>query len=616
MKSTRIAFAAMIAAMIVIGIAMTFADPTIPERVTERAEAQPMLPTTAPTIAAPAAPTAPATIGTMILSAERDGRWELYAARPDGQWVQITRDYSPARAPALSPDGKQVAFQSHKDGNWELYRLQLDSGQVTRLTNQLAYDGAPSWSPDGTHIAFESYRAGDLDIWVMNADGSGLVNLTPDEPNYDYGPAWSPRGDLIAYTSWATGHKQIFLSSPDGKKQLNLSQNVFDEEQPAWSPDGKQLAFVSNREGCEEVTNAIKLNGCQRHEVYIADFDGTRLINRRQLTFDGSASAPAWSPDGAAIAYVAPRPGQQKLFVVPAKGGMPSALDLGSLWAETASWGNVGVVASVPAANNPPLYVEKPVAAAANQGHPYAMIPLKDVYLAPSWGQLSSRVSNSFLALRARVRQESGIDFLGVLSDMTRDIAYKCGVSCDNLSWHKSGRAVDTRLELTDRSGRNLMETVREDQLGETYWRMYLRTSAQDGTMGEPLKDAPWDWSYHSRAEVAPDQGGVEEALPPRGYYVDFTSLARTYGWERISSHDDPEFDWRSNRLATEYWHYQKTDGMKWYDAVAELYSPSDLAENFGWNHVVKDWQVDEMRLYFKRIPPPPNAWKWYALIP
>ncbi len=134
--------------------------------------------------------------------------------------------------------------------------------------------------------------------------------------------------------------------------------------------------------------------------------------------------------------------------------------------------------------------------------------------------------------------------------------------------------------------------------------------------MGEPLKDAPWDWSYRARAEVAPEQGGVEEALPPRGYYVDFTSLARTYGWDRISSHDDPEFDWRSNRLATEYWHYQKTDGMKWYDALAEVYAPSDLAENFGWNHVIKDWQVDEMRLLFKKIPPPPSAWKWYGLIP
>ncbi|MGB8647158.1 MAG: hypothetical protein WCF84_18115 [Anaerolineae bacterium] len=568
-----------------------------------------------PTGPRPALPAPGSPSGTFIMSAERAGRWELYAARPDGAWSQLTRDDTPARAPALSPDGKQVAFQSRRDGNWEIYRLQLASGQMTRLTNQPAYDGAPSWSPDGARIAYESYRAGDLDIWVMNADGSNPVNLTLDEPNYDYGPAWSPRGDWVAFTSWATGHKQIFLTSPDGKKQFNLSQGPFDDEQPAWSPDGQRLAFVSNREGCEEVTDPIKLNACQRREVYVADFDGAHLNSIRQLTFDGQATAPAWSPDGQFIAYVSPRPGRQPLLIIPASGGIAQGLDL-TLQVDSAAWGNTGVVAAAPAVTYPPLYVEKPIAAPAAAGHPYAMQVLPEIYLAPSYGQISSRVAVSLLALRAQIDKETGHDFLGVLSDMTRDIKSKCDVHCDNLSWHKSGRAVDVRLDYADSSGRSLMEVVREDKLGETYWRLYVRTTAQDGTMGEPLKDAPWDFSYQSRAVIGPQQGGVQQKLPPRGYYVDFTGMARVYGWERISSHDDPDFDWHTNLLGTEYWHYQKTDCLDWYQAMTEVYGPSDLGYNFEWNRIQSNWGVDQMRVFFKEIPPPPTAWKWYALVP
>ncbi len=576
-----------------------------------------------PTVVAPlaqggsSAPTpTPRNSATIFYSAEQNGRWEIYATLPDGTSTQITRGYSPARAPAISPDGKLLAFQSREDGNWEIYTLRLDTGEVTRVTNALAYDGAPAWSPDGKQLAFESFRSGDLDLWIINIDGTNLVNLTPKDPAYDDEPAWSPQGNWIAYTSFATGHKQINVVSSDSKNKNNISTSVFEDEQPAWSPDGNQLAFVSNREGCEHASGEAALSDCQRRGIFVADFDGARLLNARQLTFSGRDSAPAWTPDGKFISFISPRPESQPLYIIGAEGGTPRLIRTEHQWIAAAAWSaSEPSISSAPPATDLPLYTEKPIAAPASSGHPYELRAMKEVYLAPSWGTLSSRVANSFLTLKARTLQESGNDFLSTLADMTRPLDAYCPLTCSNLSWHKSGRAVDTRLEYFDSAGRSLIELVREDELGETYWRLYLRAAKQDGSMGEPLKDAPWDFSARARQVIAPGLGGIEKSIP-YGYYIDFTELAREYGWERISSHDDPDFDWRTNKLASEYWHYQKSDGLSWYQAMQEIYPPADLEYNFDWNKVQRVWGLEEMRVFFRNIPAPPTAWKWFALLP
>src|SRR5262249_24615400 len=69
---------------------------------------------------------------------------------------------------AVSPDGSKIAFASNRDGNQEIYVMNIDGTNVTRLTNNPAVDGQPSWSPDGTKIAFTSNRTGNYDIFVMN----------------------------------------------------------------------------------------------------------------------------------------------------------------------------------------------------------------------------------------------------------------------------------------------------------------------------------------------------------------------------------------------------------------------------------------------------------------
>ncbi len=83
--------------------------------------------------------------------------------------------------PALSPDGTRIAFAAKRDGDREIYVMNLEGTNATQLTSNTADDFWPSWSPDGTKIAFSSDLDGTLDIWVMDANGANQVNLTPDQ---------------------------------------------------------------------------------------------------------------------------------------------------------------------------------------------------------------------------------------------------------------------------------------------------------------------------------------------------------------------------------------------------------------------------------------------------
>ena len=94
------------------------------------------------------------------------------------------------RSLSWSPDGRHIAFESNRDGNWEIYVMGSDGSNPRRLTNHAAADAYPSWSPDGQHIAFESNRDGNGEIYVMGSDGSNPRRLT-NHAAADAYPSWS-----------------------------------------------------------------------------------------------------------------------------------------------------------------------------------------------------------------------------------------------------------------------------------------------------------------------------------------------------------------------------------------------------------------------------------------
>ena len=92
-----------------------------------------------------------------------------------------------------SSNESKIIFTSDRDGNAEIYVMNADRSNQTRMTNNDVVDWAPSWSPDGSKIAFTSDRDGNVDIYVMNADGSNRTRITNNDAQ-DWFPSWSPDG--------------------------------------------------------------------------------------------------------------------------------------------------------------------------------------------------------------------------------------------------------------------------------------------------------------------------------------------------------------------------------------------------------------------------------------
>ncbi|MFV2043623.1 MAG: TolB family protein [Anaerolineales bacterium] len=125
----------------------------------------------------------------------------------------------------------------------------------------------PTATPRGGSgkIAFVSDRDGSNQIYLMNADGSGVRQLTYG-PGENAKPAWSPDGLRIAFTSDRDGNREIYIMQSDGSGQLNFTNYFGDDHSPAWSPDGSAIAFVNNFEGAEEVV-VLELDGTLRKRI-------------------------------------------------------------------------------------------------------------------------------------------------------------------------------------------------------------------------------------------------------------------------------------------------------------------------------------------------------------
>lgn len=286
--------------------------------------------------------------GKFVVTIDTSGEWDLDAfelyvisENANGKNLKrITYNLEFDFYPAWSPDGKKIAVSRRSpDGNYDLYVMNANGKQEINLTNTPLIDEIiPSWSPDGKKIAVSSCPDGDFDFWawdyncteiyVMDADGSNQTRLTENDKE-DYGPTWSPDGEKIVFSTNRDGNYEIYSMDADGSNPINLTNNPARDGYfaPYWSPDGEKIAFNTDRDG--------------NWEIYTMDADGsnqTNLTNR-----ESSDSIPVWSADGQKIAFKTNRDdGNWEIYVMDVDGSNQTRLTNTELQVRVLDWQSLG----------------------------------------------------------------------------------------------------------------------------------------------------------------------------------------------------------------------------------------------------------------------------------
>jgi len=211
-------------------------------------------------------------------------------------------------------------------GGYDIFKLDLETRELVRLTDTPGYDAEATVSPDGETIVFTSVRDGDLEIYTMDLDGGNVTRLT-HTPGYDGGPFFSPDGSLICYRSHHPQEgpelddyrrlladekvrpsvMEIMLMNADGSDQRQVTALGCASFGPFFHPSGEKIIFSSNHPNPRG----------REFELWMVDLDGGNL---EQVTFsEGFDGFPMWAPDGRTFVFGSNRhnsnPGDTNIFV-------------------------------------------------------------------------------------------------------------------------------------------------------------------------------------------------------------------------------------------------------------------------------------------------------------
>lgn len=263
------------------------------------------------------------------------------------------------------PPAEEMAFVSRRQGDFEIYTLDIQRHITVNLTNTAFWrnarftsqDQAPAWRPDGQKIAFHSNRNGSEDIYIMDADGRNVQRLTFGD-GINMHPAWSPDGKWIAYQSLQGRDYEIYLLNVQqalrGEPPIRLTDNTGGDKHPAFSPDGTRIVFAYNG---SSVFNTFQLytmrrDGTEREALYVTEDDtnaqhpeyspdgeyvifdsfrenttnsvfkiranGRGLARRIAGDLNGpDAYFPTWTPDGQRVVFVSSRLGYSEIYTAP-----------------------------------------------------------------------------------------------------------------------------------------------------------------------------------------------------------------------------------------------------------------------------------------------------------
>ena len=246
--------------------------------------------------------------GPIVFTGNPEGHgWQLMAVNADGSGLRQLTETDRDLAPGMSPDGTKVLLErTHESESArcglptcaQLFVADAGGGRERPLTAAEADAEGATWSPDGDRIAFskrDPERESDdvtdaqTDIYVMNSDGTELTRLT-ELPGVEIEPVWSPDGERIAFSTEWVDRADVYVMNSDGSELRRLTDPAVGASSPSWSPDGDRLAFYRESD--------------QGTSIVIANEDGS---DQREVLSPGedelAFSAPVWSPDSKQLAF-------------------------------------------------------------------------------------------------------------------------------------------------------------------------------------------------------------------------------------------------------------------------------------------------------------------------
>lgn len=265
----------------------------------------------------------PASQEQVVFSSNRDGNSEIYTMNIDGtNQRRLTNDPAFDTSPALNAKTNRIAFESNRDEiNGDIYLMGAD-GQGTRLlAGSPGADSDPAFSRDGSKVVFSSTRR-DSGLYIVNADGSNLTPIKPGKVGlrtlgpFIGDPTFHPNGRSIAFVDSpadASGGT-MYAVNIDSSGVKQLGPDDASDNSPSFSPDGRKIVF----------SRVLFENGVQNSEIFTMNVDGTNPIRlTRSIGSDGS---PTFTADGRKIVFSSRRDGNGEIYIMNVDGTNPTRL--------------------------------------------------------------------------------------------------------------------------------------------------------------------------------------------------------------------------------------------------------------------------------------------------
>jgi len=251
----------------------------------------------------------------------------------------------PSFTPTVISFTGHIVFVSYRDGDDEIYVMNADGSNQTRLTYSLQTDYEPMLSPDGTRVVFVTRRDGNFEIYSMLNNGGDQRNISNAPRSSEFDPYWSPDSRQIVFSSNRGGNFDLWIMDSDGANPRRLTSNPDDENFPAWSPDGEWITYNSVN-GDEDIVKIVRADGSsdstllERDEAYVTGWIGGRILlvvpdesttdiysmapdasGFRPLTSDPANDKGGYgTPDGAFVVFSSSRDGNDEIYVMRADG--------------------------------------------------------------------------------------------------------------------------------------------------------------------------------------------------------------------------------------------------------------------------------------------------------